>query len=234
MAPRRSRRPWSGTSTSRTSSTSSTRPTARFHVDLDRVYLVGHGTPAGRAPWWFGGAPPDLFASVGASAASSAPQCSGLPDGAQGPRCSSITRRRRPRDAGRSHHARRRRAARGRVRTSCTSSSTGLGHGFPGEAVLEMFDAIRGKRLADARTHDDHPRSSFARPDGADGRGEGARRPRRDGVPLSRATGDVSLRSTSRDHWGAGARALQSPDHGSGLGRASAPRTIPDAPPPIA
>lgn len=132
---------------------------ARFHVDLDRVALVGHGT-GGTAAVAIGGGRPDVFALVGASGAPSlvAPTAAAragtavfLYHGDDDPA-----------------------AAVGSTRAVADVllkgngdvvylELTGLGHAFPSDAMRELADVFRGKRLADAKRPDDHPRSSFAR-----------------------------------------------------------------------
>ena len=138
--------------------------TARYHVDLDRVHLAGHAA-GGTGAWWFGSRHTDVFASV-SPAASSAPQ---------GQRAFLTAR-----TALFVYHSADDPvtpvdpippAVDAMLEAGCDIVYLQLedqGHGFPGVAELEMFDAIRVKRLFDARRTTAWPRSSFHRPIGAD------------------------------------------------------------------
>lgn len=133
---------------------------ARFHVDLDRVHLVGHGTGANVA-LAVGGARPDLFAALGATA----PTAPVAPTAAA--RAGTAVFLYHADDDPVADVGVTRAVADALLRASADVvylELTGVGHGFPSDALRELADVLRGKRLADAKRPDDHPRSSFARP----------------------------------------------------------------------
>lgn len=133
---------------------------ARFHVDLDRVYLVGHGT-GGTVALTVGGARPDVFAAIGATA----PSAPVAPTAAA--RAGTAVFLYHADDDPTTDVGVTRAVADALLKASADVvylELTGVGHGFPSDALRELADVFRGKRLADAKRPDDHPRSSFARP----------------------------------------------------------------------
>ncbi len=164
VAPNALAGPWSNPANEPFLSTVLDEVTARYNVDLDRVHLAGHAA-GGTGAWWFGSRRTDAFASVSPSA-SSAPQGQKaflaartalfVYHSADDP----VT----PVDPIPP-------AVDAMLEAGCDVVYMQLedqGHGFPGVAELEMFDAIRAKRLFDARRTSAWPRSSFLRPIGAD------------------------------------------------------------------
>lgn len=156
--------PWSNPANEPFLTTVLDEVTARYHVDLDRVHLAGHAA-GGTGAWWFGARHTDLFASVSPSASSQP----------QGQRAFLAAR-----TALFVYHSADDPvtpvdpippAVDAMLEAGCDVVYLQLedqGHGFPGVAELEMFDAIRVKRLFDARRTSAWPRSSFQRPLGAD------------------------------------------------------------------
>jgi pimeloyl-ACP methyl ester carboxylesterase len=135
---------------------------ARFHVDLDRVYLVGHGT-GGTVALTVGGARPDVFAAIGATA----PTAPVAPTAAA--RAGTAVFLYHADDDPTTDVGVTRAVADALLKASADVvylELTGVGHGFPSDALRELADVFRGKRLADGKRPDDHPRSSFARPAG--------------------------------------------------------------------
>lgn len=133
---------------------------ARFHVDLDRVYLVGHGT-GGTLALTLGAARPDLFAAIGATA----PSAPVAPTAAA--RAGTAVFLYHADDDPTTDVGVTRAVADALLKTSADVvylELTGVGHSFPSDALRELADVLRGKRLADAKRPDDFPRSSFARP----------------------------------------------------------------------
>jgi predicted esterase len=136
----------------------------RWNVDLDRVFLVGHGMGAAGA-LSIGGAHLDLFAGLGASSGSSLP----VPKGAKAAGTAVFL-----------YHAADDPAAPVEGTRSVADALLAanadvvylelpnLGHSFPTEGQREMYDVFRGKRLAESRRASDWPRPSFGKPPSPD------------------------------------------------------------------
>jgi pimeloyl-ACP methyl ester carboxylesterase len=132
---------------------------ARWNVDLDRVFLVGHGMGADGA-CLFGPKHTDLFAGIGASAATNP----AIAKSVKGSGTAVFL-----------YHAADDPAAPVEATRAAADALLGvdadvvylelpnLGHSFPTEGQREMVDVFRGKRLNDARRASDWPRASFSR-----------------------------------------------------------------------
>ncbi len=132
---------------------------ATYNVDLDRVYLTGHSM-GGFGTWWFGPRHLDLFAAIGPTASGGPGGFKALKDARTGiyvyhsaddPICPVAP-------------------IQPAVETLLESGADVVylqledrGHSLPPEAVGELFDVFRVKRLADAKRPSAWPRSSFQR-----------------------------------------------------------------------
>jgi hypothetical protein len=132
---------------------------ARWNVDLDRVFLVGHGMGADGA-LAIGAKHLDLFAGLGASSGEA-------PAAPKGVKAAGTT-------VFLYHAADDPATAVGVTRTVADQllaadadvvylELPNLGHSFPTEGQKEMYDTFRGKRLADSKRPTDWPRASFLR-----------------------------------------------------------------------
>jgi predicted esterase len=133
--------------------------TARCAVDVDRVFLAGHGVGAD-AVWTIGVERPHLFAGLAATSGTKSP-------GAKAAAASGFTTFLYHSTSDPSAPVAVTRAAADALLAASGDvvylELPDQGHAFPSEAMREMFDAFRGKRRNDARRPSAWPTSSFAR-----------------------------------------------------------------------
>jgi hypothetical protein len=137
---------------------------ARFHVDLDRVYLTGHSM-GGFGSWWLGPRHVDLFACVAPTAGGGGGASKPMKDARTG---IFVYHSADDPVVGVSSDQQ---AAQALLEAGADLVYLQLedrGHGFPPEAESEMFRVFQTHRLFDPKRSSAWPRSSFGRKASAD------------------------------------------------------------------